>query len=290
MSAISPPFTTYLPDRQSCPLVLASPHSGHDYDADFVNDSRLTLTELRKSEDAFVDKLFSSAPELGIPLIAANFPRVYVDANRDAFELDPDMFKGSLPDYVTVTSPRITSGLGTIAKMAAGNREIYRHKLNFADIRKRIENTHIPYHKQLFEMVTETRRKFGRCLLIDCHSMPSGAETGGPSHQDLSDFILGDRFGSTCSEHIISGFETVLQDLGYSVGRNKPYAGGYTTRHYAHPSGGMESLQIEINRRLYMDEQQIRPHDGFGALKADLNRVLMTLKETLTATVTKAAE
>jgi len=274
----SKPYSVTEIDRQTSPIVLASPHSGNCYNEDFIAKSRLTLAELRRGEDAFIDDLFEPAKGIGIPLIAAHFPRVFVDANRSPWELDPDMFVGPLPNFVTTQSSRITAGLGTVAKFAAGNRQIYRHKLNFSDIQKRIKNTHVPYHEQLKELVHKTHRKFQQCLLIDCHSMPSGAELGNYHDKGLSDFILGDRFGSSCNDHITRLVETTLMDLGYSVGRNKPYAGGYTTRHYADINLGVETLQIEINRRLYMDEQTIERHQGFHQMQTDLGYLLRVLQ------------
>jgi len=274
----SKPYSVTEIDQQNSPIVLASPHSGNCYDKGFVDKSRLTLPELRRGEDAFIDELFVAAKDLGIPLIAAHFPRAFVDANRAPWELDSDMFADPLPGFVTTQSPRITAGLGTVAKFAAGNRQIYRHKLNFSDIQNRIKNTHFPYHKKLTELINNTRNKFQRCLLIDCHSMPSGAELGSHLDTGLSDFILGDRFGSTCDAPITRLVETTLMDLGYSVGRNKPYAGGYTTRHYADFDHGIETLQIEINRRLYMDEQNIERNLGFQKMQTDLGHLLQVLQ------------
>src|SRR5579885_3045326 len=137
------------PARQTLPLVLASPHSGSDYPADFIAASRLDPLALRRSEDSFVDELFAAAPRLGAPLLAARFPRAYLDVNREAWELDPTMFADALPDWVNVRSPRVRMGLGTIARVVASGEEIYGAKLSFAEARVRVEQLYHPYHAAL---------------------------------------------------------------------------------------------------------------------------------------------
>src|SRR5882724_6215428 len=162
------------PVVQSLPLVLASPHSGAEYPADFLAASRLDPLALRRSEDSFVDELFAAAPCLGAPLLAARFPRAYVDVNREAYELDPSMFCDALPKFVNAGSPRVRMGLGTIARLVASGEEIYTKKLRFAEARRRIECLYHPYHQALNRLVADTGALFGGYLLIDCHSMPSG--------------------------------------------------------------------------------------------------------------------
>lgn len=160
------------PARQSAPVVLASPHSSADYPSDFVVASRLDLAALRRSEDSYVDELFGGAAEVGAPLLRARFPRAYVDANREPYELDPAMFTDDLPSYANTKSARVSAGLGTIARVVTSGDEIYRDKLSFSEARRRIEWFYKPYHRALSHLVSETRRAFGCCLLIDCHSMP----------------------------------------------------------------------------------------------------------------------
>src|ERR1700751_5836429 len=161
------------PVARSLPLVLASPHSGTEYPADFLAASRLDPLALRRSEDSYVDELFGAAPRLGAPLLSARFPRAYVDVNREAYELDPAMFEDTLPDFVNAGSPRVRMGLGTIARIVAGGEEIYAKKLSFAEVSRRIECLYRPYHQGLRQLVEETEGVFGGYLLVDCHSMPS---------------------------------------------------------------------------------------------------------------------
>src|SRR5215472_922216 len=181
------------PIARSLPLVLASPHSGTEYPADFLAASRLDPVALRRSEDSFVDELFVAAPHLGAPLLSARFPRAYVDVNREAYELDPNMFADALPKFVNAGSPRVRMGLGTIARVVANGEEIYAGKLSFAEASRRIEGLYRPYHEVLHGLVTETEALFGGYLLIDCHSMPSSAGAG--CGREGADIVLGDCYG-----------------------------------------------------------------------------------------------
>jgi N-formylglutamate amidohydrolase len=269
---IDPPFAVVAPPQQTAAVVYASPHSGDRYPPGFVTASRLDPLTLRRSEDAFIDELFAGAPERGAPLLKAFFPRAYIDPNREPWELDPTMFADALPSYVNGASPRVSAGLGTIARVVANGAEIYRGKLSFADARVRIETLYRPYHEQLQALLDRTHAQFGRSLLIDCHSMPS---VGGPADRDPGkrrvDFVLGDCFGASCAPAVMREAESYLRKQGFAVARNDPYAGGFTTRHYGQPARGRHALQIEINRGLYMDELRIERSTGFAALKRALD-------------------
>lgn len=266
------------PLEQTAPLVFASPHSGRDYPAEFLTEAALDPHTLRRSEDSFVDELFAAAPRWGAPLLRALFPRAYVDPNREPYELDPAMFADPLPDYVNARSPRVAAGLGTIARVVASGAEIYRRRLRFVEAEARIDALYRPYHAALERLITETQQRFGCCILIDCHSMPS---VGGPMDTDngLSrvDFVLGDCFGSACAGDVVDAVEASLRDAGYRVIRNNPYAGGFTTRHYGRPEKGIHALQIEINRRLYMNEATHTKVARFSRIAEDLEKVMATL-------------
>jgi N-formylglutamate amidohydrolase len=252
------PYEILRPAEQTLPLVLASPHSGADYSPDFVAASRLKGAALRRSEDCFVDEIFAACPGLGAPMIRALFPRAFLDVNREAFELDPEMFADLLPAYVNTKSARVAAGLGTIARIVATGEEIYRRKLRFAEALERVDRFYHPYHDALKEMVDATRECFGHAILLDCHSMPSALGSG-PSaiRYNRLDFVLGDCHGIACAPAVIEAAERHLRGLGYVVGRNAPYAGGFTTRHYGRPRFAVHALQIEINRALYMDERSL---------------------------------
>ena len=246
MQQASTPFTLLRPRRQIAPLVFSSAHSGRAYPPDFVAAARLDPLRLRRSEDGFVDQLYAAAPDLGAPLLTANFPRAYCDANREPWELDPAMFEDALPDYVNGASPRVAAGLGTIARIVASGEPIYRRQLRFAEAEDRIRTCWQPYHETLAELLEATRLHFGAALLVDCHSMPGNALPP----KSATDFVLGDAHGTTCRPEITALAERTLRDMGYRVRRNDPYAGGFITRHYGRPRAGLHALQIELNRAL----------------------------------------
>ncbi|MCO6417488.1 N-formylglutamate amidohydrolase [Siccirubricoccus sp. KC 17139] len=269
------PYLLTRPARQTVPLVFASPHSGRCYPPEFVAAARLDPVALRKSEDGFVDELFAAAPQFGAPLLAATFPRVFCDVNREPWELDPNMFDGPLPAWVNTASPRVGAGLGTIARVVATGEPVYRHKLTFAEAEDRIRRFWQPYHAALAALIAETRAEFGYCLLIDCHSMPTHpAQAASPP-----DFVLGDAHGTACAPRATRLAEEALQEMGYRVRRNDPYAGGYVTRHYGRPRERVHALQIEVARPLYMDELRIERLPGMARLMSDLTRLIRHLAE-----------
>ncbi|VBB69792.1 N-formylglutamate deformylase [invertebrate metagenome] len=256
------------PAEQKVPFVFASPHSGSDYPPDFIRASVLDPVCLRQSEDFYVDQIFTSVVNFGAPLIRALFPRVFLDPNREPYELDPTMFADDLPAYVNTRSPRLAAGLGTIAKVVSTGAHIYASKLRFAEAEQRIHTFYQPYHQTLQHLVEVTRQRFGYCVVVDCHSMPSsgGIMDADPQLQKV-DFVLGDRFGTSCARVFITAAELALKAHGYHVIRNKPYAGGYTTCRYGHPNRHIHAFQIEINRRLYVDEKTYAPLPGLEALQ-----------------------
>jgi N-formylglutamate amidohydrolase len=263
-TAVLAPLDLRRPGARVLPLVIASPHSGSDYPLEFVAASRLDPQALRRSEDAFVDEIFAAAPSLGAPLLAARFPRAYLDVNREAWELDPAMFADSLPDYVNARSPRVRMGLGTIARVVSSGEEIYGGKLCFADAKVRIDSLYRPYHAVLHRLVEETESEFGFCLVVDCHSMPSGASGAG---RESADIVLGDCHGASCAPHLVEAARRYLNRHGFAVALNAPYAGGFTTGHYGRPRQKCHALQIEINRAIYMDECNYRRRSSFSELK-----------------------
>lgn len=277
-SDVAVPFDVIEPQAQTAPLVFASPHSGADYPESFRAASQLDPVALRRSEDAFVDELYERAPHFGAPLLRAHFPRAYADPNREAWELDPDMFDDELPDWVSTTTPRVRAGLGTVAKVVTDGAEIYAGKLTFAEAQKRVETCYKPYHAALQTLLARTRERFGAYLLIDCHSMPS---IGGPMDRDPGtdrvDMVLGDANGTACTPYVTNLAHRTLRDMGYRVVLNSPYAGGFTTRHYGRPHEHGHALQIEVNRALYMDEYTISRNQGFAKLAANLTRLIETL-------------
>jgi N-formylglutamate amidohydrolase len=251
------------PAVQAVPLVLASPHSGADYPAELFAASRLDPLALRRSEDSFVDEIFGAAPDLGAPLLAACIARVYLDLNREPWELDPAMFCDALPRYVNGASPRVRMGLGTIPRIVASGEEIYARKLRFAEAQQRVNAVYFPYHRALQGLVDDTVARFGSCLLLDCHSMPSSFGSGGG---EMVDIVLGDCHGAACAPAIIAAARGFLVERGFAVAVNAPYAGGFTTDHYGRPRRRRHALQIELSRALYMDEAGYSRKPGLARL------------------------
>jgi N-formylglutamate amidohydrolase len=269
-----PAFETVKPRRLTAPLVFNSGHSGSDYPERFLRMTRLDHLSIRQSEDAFVDELFARAPHLGTPLIRARFPRAYLDINREPWELDPTMFVEPLSERFNTTSPRVAAGLGTLARVVAENKPIYKERLTLDDARMRIEGIYQPYHATLQRLLTESYADFGVAVLIDCHSMPRLARTGDRIGPDI---VLGDRYGTTCSPLLVDLAEMVFTSAGLRVARNRPYAGGFCTRTYGRPQHGVHALQVEISRHLYMNEVTLEKNAGFDAMKALIDRFLVAL-------------
>ncbi|HXG78629.1 MAG TPA: N-formylglutamate amidohydrolase [Methyloceanibacter sp.] len=272
---LAPPFAVARPESLKVPLVFNSPHSGRVYPRAFLAASRLDPLALRRSEDAYVEELFGFVTELGAPLLYAHFPRAYLDVNREPYELDPVLFRDGLPHYANTQSVRVVGGLGTIARIVSESDEIYREPLSVNAALERINRLYTPYHETLSSLLDEANRAFGFSVLVDCHSMPSSpiAEQAGVR----PDFVLGDRFGTSCSGELTRLAAGQLKAQGYAVALNKPYAGGYITEHYGRPHKGQHALQIEINRALYMDETSFEKCSGFARLKEDLESMVRAL-------------
>lgn len=270
------PFRLLAPDRPFSPVIFTSAHSGRSYSADLMSGVRLCPLNLRRSEDCFVDELFGAAPAHGAPLLAANFPRAFCDANREAWELDPNMFADRLPEWVNTTSSRVGAGLGTIAKVVASGESIYAVKLPFKEAERRIFTYWRPFHDTLAKLIADIKARFGYCLLIDCHSMPSNAQGKRAAGRQV-DFVLGDLHGAACASRVTRAAEALLGAKGYLVRRNDPYAGGFITRHYGQPANDVHVLQIEIARALYMDEARIEPLASFPFVQQQITDLVAAL-------------
>ena len=275
------PVRVIRPARQSIPFVFASPHSGRLYPASFVERSRLNPTTLRRSEDAFVDELFSAVVALGAPLILARFPRAYLDANRAPAELDAAMFEGALPMTIDRASPRVHAGLGIIPRVVREGVEIYREKLTAREAAERIATFYRPYHAALDRLVAETRARFGFAIVIDCHSMPSAAAA--------PDVVLGDRLGLAAAAEVTAAAEFAFAGAGFRIARNAPYAGGHTTQLHGRPGAGTHALQVEINRGLYLDEERVERGAHFAEIRRRISSALRDLVGSATSLVQEPA-
>jgi len=271
------PFEIVEPASWRAPIIFNSPHSGSVYPDEFLSVSRIDLPALRRSEDSFMDELIGGLSDRGFPTVRVNFPRSYVDVNREPYELDPRMFSGRLPSFANTRSMRVAGGLGTIPRVVGDGQEIYRERLSVDDALARIEALYKPYHRALRRLINKAHHTFGRVVVVDCHSMPSvGVSRDEPRRPDV---VIGDRYGTSCSPMLADMVEETMSRLGYSVGRNKPYAGGFITEHYGNPASGLHTIQLELNRAIYMDERRRARSARFAQVASDF----LVLAEALAA-------
>lgn len=277
-----------MPDIRTTSVVFASPHSGRDYPWNFVRRSVLDEKTLRSSEDAFVDRLFDTAPVHGAPLLTATAPRAWIDVNRSADELDPSLIEGVSK---SAHNPRVSSGLGVVPRVVANGRAIYRGKISLREAHARIDGIWKPWHDALDQLLKDSLVMFGEAILVDCHSMPHEAiESIGHSQGRRPDIVLGDRFGAAASSEIVDRIEAAFEAAGLRVARNAPFAGAYVTQHYGRPARGQHAVQIEIDRALYMNEQAIRPNNNFESFKAIIDEIVADIADAGRADVALAAE
>jgi N-formylglutamate deformylase len=253
------------PEGDAVPLVLDSPHSGAVYPEEF--DYRCSLPMLRRAEDAYVDQLYEIAPIHGATLIAALFPRSYIDANRAADDFDPAILTRLPPRPLT---PRPVSRVGLVRRHARPGIPIYDRKLEPEDVLGRIERYHRPYHRVLDDSVDTLHRTFGAVWHINCHSMPSHGNRGVGRRGEHGDFVLGDRDGTTCERDFTDFVARVLRRFGYDVRINEGYKGVEIVRRHGRPAANRHSLQIEVDRSLYMDQKTLEKLPGFDQLRANL--------------------
>jgi len=273
---LGPPIAIVEAEADLLPLVISSPHSGQIYPQSLLRQARIDLDHLRRLEDGCVDRLFGDGPSVGAPLLHARFARAYVDPNRAAFELDADLFEGPLPGYVNLNSAKARAGLGSIPSRVAGQ-AIYRSRLSFDEAQRRLRFAYWPYHHALQGLLARAMQEFGVVLLLDCHSMPSLGTNGSGVADRVLDFALGDRFGRSCAAVVVEAAEAILRGKGFSVARNRPYAGGHITASYGCPEADIHALQIEVRRGLYMDERTLLPHAALDDLRRVVRDLLVEL-------------
>lgn len=273
----NPSYLLRHPVARTTSVVFASPHSGRKYPVSFLRKAVLNEMDVRSSEDAFVDDLFSTAVDHGAPLLLAQSPRAYLDLNRGPDELDPAVIEGVRR---VAHNSRIASGLGVIPRVVSGGRAIYRGKIGMNEAHERIRSVWRPYHDTMQTLMDQSYESFGEAILIDCHSMPHEAlEHVGPPGSTRPDIVLGDRFGAAAASSVVEQVEAAFASAGFKVARNMPFAGAYICQHYGRPSRRHHAVQIEIDRSLYMDEAQIRPNANFKAFKAKLDGVIAEIAE-----------
>jgi len=259
------------------PVVYDSPHSGSIYPDDF--DHVLERAVLRRSEDAHVDELYAHVVDDGAPLLHALFPRCYVDPNRSEFDIDIDMIDGPWDGVATPTSKSTVRGVGLIWRQVKVFGTIYDRKLTADEVRVRIERFWRPYHEALESLLDERVARFGRVYHINCHSMAaSGDRTTEDGLRDRPDFVIGDLDGTACEPGLTDLIVETLRGIGHSVAVNDPYKGFELTRRYSDPAKGRHSIQIELNRKLYMDEKNLSKAQGFFAAQGSLRTLSAAIK------------
>lgn len=248
-------------------LVFASPHSGEGLPADMGARPGLEARTLHSGDDSLVNLLAAAGPAHGAPLIAGRVSRAFVDLNRDPADLDPALIEGVQP----LAGGKAAGGYGVVPRLAGDGSPLYDRRLGAEEARARVAAVHTPYHAALADLMQAARAHRGRAVLVDWHSMPGVA--GGP------DVVLGDRHGAACGARLTRRLRALFEALGWSVGLNHPYAGGYATRLWGRPDDGFEAVQIEISRRLYLDEAGRTPGPGFEACRKGVSRVIAALCE-----------
>jgi N-formylglutamate amidohydrolase len=271
--------TLHGPTRPLAPLVLDSPHSGVEFPNDF--DAAVSEFDLRDGEDCFVDDLYRPAADLGVPLLAARYPRTYLDVNRHRGDVDLDLIEGGRWPHEYRPSGKARIGKALVWRTLDDGRAIYRRKLRVEEIERRIERCHAPYHQTLQSLLDAAHAAHGVVFHLNCHSMNSVAGRMGEGGEGSAraDFVLGDRDGTTCAPEFTAFVRTVLEGMGYVVRINDPYKGVELVRAYSDPARGRHSLQVEINKRLYMDETALRPHAGYATLQASLTRLVAAVRD-----------
>lgn len=244
-------FTVTSPQGRETPLVVEVPHAGLEVDAQSLATLVCPARCIGNDADLFVDKLYARAPELGATLLVAHTSRYVLDLNRAETDVDSTVVLGV---------PRLDAPHGLIWKRSTEGHPTLDGPLSRAELERRLESIHRPYHDRLRELLDEKRRKFGFALLLCAHSMPSSgraghADTGSPR----ADIVPGTRGRTTAASHLIDLPEALAVARGWSVVHDVPYRGGYTTAHYGKPAAGVHAVQVELNRRIYMDEQALAP-------------------------------
>ncbi len=275
-----PVLVVHGPATPERPLVLDSPHSGFVMPADF--GSVRTAAELRDGEDCFIDELYLPATARGVPLLAAQFPRTYIDPNRHAGDIDLDLLTEPWPEEPVPHTPsgKARIGKALLWRTLDDGRPLYDRKLSVAEVQRRIERCHQPYHARLKALLDAAHARFGVVYHLNCHSMNAvsgsvSANSGeGGAGVPRADFVLGDRDGTTCAPAFTAFVRDFLVGLGYEVKVNDPFKGVELVRAYADPAAGRHCLQLEINKRLYMDSTAPVRHAGFETLQTNLMQLV----------------
>lgn len=264
-------------DALKYPLVLSVPHSGTVFPEEFLKAVKPGEAVLRKNEDIFVwDLLEPAVIEGGLTALKLNISRSFVDVNRAKVELDPNMFYDYPADEISLNQQRSRYGLGIIHKVTADSLPIYGGKISYQEASLRIANVYDVYHERLRALIEKVREKFGFCLVLDCHSMPSKI-CSIISESPRIDFCLGNLFEQSCPNKISFFVENELVKREYYVAKNRPYSGAFITFNYCEPRKQSYTLQLEINREIYANEETLEKSADFQRVSYDVSKVIGNL-------------
>jgi N-formylglutamate amidohydrolase len=280
----APAFRRLGPDLAVSPVLLSVPHAGRLYSDSLIKAARVPLARLETLEDRLVDRLVWRAVDSGSVAIVAEAPRAEIDLNRDERELDPGMIVPRPDASAIVDSPRTRGGLGLVPARMSGAGPIWRERIPAADIARRIDKIHRPYHAALAKELAALRARFGVAILLDCHSMPPRSD--GRQAQ----IVLGDRHGSSMTAEFVAAAESAVRDAGFTVARNAPYAGGHITAVHGRPREAIHALQLEIDRSLYLGPDLRTPGPGFDRVSALVAAIVDALATQARAPAAVAAE
>lgn len=251
------------------PLVISVPHAGRCFPKEFLSYTQLSLDELRQNEDLFVDELVLPLAQKGVPVLCMNLGRAFIDVNRDKIELDPNMYFDFPQEKITIENTRCRYGLGLIHRVNADSHNIYSQKISYNEVMERIKYVYDAYHKRLAQLIAKCTKKFGFCVVLDCHSMPSKICQIVPDCEHI-DFCIGDLFSHSCPEEMSQKLNNILSQRGYKVMQNVPYSGAFITFNYCQPRKKNYTLQLEINRKAYADEKKLAKNDEFQSVSDNL--------------------
>lgn len=269
-------YQEYGTENIKYPLVVSVPHAGQEFPQEFLHATALSKSQLRQNEDLFVNEMVAALAEEGIPVLTMQIGRAFIDANRDKIEVDAKMFYNYPADQIAIENNRCRFGLGLIHRIDAENHPIYNGLLSYQEVQARIKNVYDVYHKRLQQLINKCVKKFGYCMVLDCHSMPSKICSIIPDSPQI-DFCLGDLFSQSCPPQFTVFLQQELQDKGYMVTTNVPYSGAFITFNYCQPRKKIYTMQLEINREIYADEKKLVKKADFQAVSSNIRASIISL-------------
>jgi N-formylglutamate deformylase len=277
-------FIRFDPIAPPVPIMVDVSRSGREYPAEFR--SMLPFTVLHDNVSMYVDELWGAAPEHGATMLYALFPSFWIDANRHELDIDADLIDGDWPVPLQPTVSK--QGLGLLKLKSRYGEPVHERKLTVAEVMERLNNYHRPYYRELAQNIGRLRSGFGFVYHLSCHCMSAvGAPTHLDAGQERADFCLGNMKGTSSSEEFIEFVAAAVRARGYSCTVNTPYSGGELNRRFGAPKEGVESIMVEINKKLFMDTKSFKKTDGFAKLKADIGAILKTIADRARETVTR---